>query len=197
MNTNKLRAKDLITTAIFTVVFLVVVFACSMTIGMIPLGYPFLVAVAMIPGGIVWAYLRVKVPKRFCVLIQGVVVGLLFMLLGSGWFIAVGSAVGGVVAELISAAGNYKSNKINIISYAAYGISLNMGAFAIVLLARDYYYNFAIQGGMDTAWMDTFTRFMNWPILALTSALCVVGAVIGMALGKAMLKKHFVKAGIV
>jgi hypothetical protein len=33
MNANKLRAKDLITTAIFTVVFTLIVFAGSMTVG--------------------------------------------------------------------------------------------------------------------------------------------------------------------
>jgi len=64
MNANKLKAKDLITTAIFTVVTIIVFFAGSMTFGMVPLLYPFLVAAVSIPGGIIWAYMRVKVPKR-------------------------------------------------------------------------------------------------------------------------------------
>jgi hypothetical protein len=38
---------------------------------------------------------------------------------------------------------------------------------------------------------------MSWPVMLGAGALAVVCAVIGMLIGKAMLKKHFVKAGIV
>jgi hypothetical protein len=40
-------------------------------------------------------------------------------------------------------------------------------------------------------------RLASWPLLALTSALTIVGAVTGMLTGNAALKKHFQKAGIV
>jgi len=73
MNTNKLRAKDLITTAIFTVVTAIIFFVGSMVFGMIPVTYPFLVGIIAIPGGIIWEYMRVKVPKRFSIMIQSIV----------------------------------------------------------------------------------------------------------------------------
>jgi energy-coupling factor transport system substrate-specific component len=197
MNSNKLKAKDLVTVGIFTVVFLLIVFALQMTLGMIPLTYPFTIAVSMLPGGVVWAYMRVKVPKRFTILIQCVVTAILFYLIGSGWFIAVGILTGGVLGELLTGVGKYKNHIWNTIGYAAFGVCTQIGAFAIILLARDYYYEYCITNGMTSGYMDTLMNFLNWPILLLSIALTAVGAVTGMLLGKAMLKKHFEKAGIV
>jgi energy-coupling factor transport system substrate-specific component len=66
----------------------------------------------------------------------------------------------------------------------------------VVLLARDYYYDFCVTGGMTVEWTNTFLNFMSWPVVLGTGVLAIVGAVIGMLLGKAVLKKHFVKAGM-
>ena len=50
---------------------------------------------------------------------------------------------------------------------------------------------------MTVEWTNAFLNFMSWPVLLGTGALAIIGAVIGMLIGKTMLKKHFVKAGIV
>jgi energy-coupling factor transport system substrate-specific component len=197
MNTDKLRAKDLITTAVFTVVFSLIYFAIAMTIGMIPLAYPFLVGIAAVPGGIVWAYMRVKVPRRFSVLIQCVVMTLLFFLAGVGWFGAVGAIVGGVAAELITGAGKYRSFALSTAGYAAFCFLVHCGMFLIVIVARDYYYEYCVTNGMTAGWMDKFLGFMSLPVVLGTGVLAIVGAAAGMLLGRALLKKHFVKAGMV
>jgi energy-coupling factor transport system substrate-specific component len=196
MNTSKLTAKDLITTAIFTVVTILIFFVGSMTLGMIPVLYPFLVGVIAIPGGIVWTYLRVRVPKRFAIIIQCVVMTLVFWLTGVGPFLALGILVGAILAEVISGVGKYRSFVFNTVGYAALMFCVHVGAFMVVLLARDYYYDFCVTGGMTVEWTDTFLNFMSWPVLLGTGVLAVAGAVIGMLLGKAVLKKHFVKAGM-
>jgi len=197
MNTNKLRAKDLITTAIFTVVTAIIFFVGSMVFGMIPVTYPFLVGIIAIPGGIIWAYMRVKVPKRFSIMIQSIVTILIFTLTGSGPFLAIGFLVGGIAAELISGIGKYKNFTLNTIGYAAQMFCVHVGAFLVTIVARDYYYDFCINGGMSVEWTTTFLDFMSWPILLGSGVFAIVGAVIGMLLGKAMLKKHFEKAGMV
>ena len=197
MNTNKLKAKDLITTAIFTVVTILVFFAGSMSFGMIPVLYPFLVAFVSIPGGIVWSYLRVKVPKRFAIIIQSVVITLVFWFTGIGPFLALGFLVGGVLAEIIAGIGKYKSFALNTAGYAAQAFCVHIGAFLVAIVARDYYYDFCTTGGMSAEWTNTFLNFMTWPVLLGSGVLAVIGAVIGMVLGKVMLKKHFQKAGMV
>jgi energy-coupling factor transport system substrate-specific component len=188
--------KDLITTAIFTVIFLIVLFASFGTIGMIPLGNPFAVAIGVIPGGIVWTYMRVKVPKRFAITIQCVLMAIIYYIIGTGWFVAIGSLAGGILAELLTGIGKYRSAKWNIAGYAAFGVCLQLGTFAIILLARDYYYKYCITNGMNKSLMDFLLSFMSWPTLLLTTLLTVAGTVIGMLLGRIMLKKHFAKAGI-
>jgi energy-coupling factor transport system substrate-specific component len=197
MNQNKLRAKDLITTAIFTVVTILIFFTGSMTFGMIPVLYPFLVGVIAVPGGIVWAYMRVKVPKRFAILIQCVVMTLIFWLTGIGPFLALGILAGGTLAELISGAGRYKNFALNTAGYAALMFCIHVGGFLVAIVARDYYYDFCVTGGMTVEWTNAFLNFMSWPVLIGTGVLAIAGAVIGMLLGKAVLKKHFEKAGVV
>jgi energy-coupling factor transport system substrate-specific component len=197
MNTDKLKAKDLVTTAVFTVVTIIIFFVGSMTFGMVPVLYPFLIGVIALPGGIVWAYMRVKVPKRFAILVQCVVMTLVFWMIGVGPFLALGILAGGILAEIISGAGGYRSFALNTAGYAALAFCIHTGAFLVVLVARDYYYDFCVSGGMTVEWTNAFLDFMSWPVLLGTGALAIVGAVAGMLLGRAMLKKHFVKAGMV
>jgi energy-coupling factor transport system substrate-specific component len=197
MNTNKLKAQDLITTGIFTVVFTLIVMVISLTLGMIPVVYPFIVAIGMLPCGIVWAYMRAKVPKRFCILIQCTVLSLFLLLTGMGWYGVLGVFVGGVLAELIAGIGKYKSFKLTVLSYAAFGLCFELGGFLVILLTGDYYYENSIALGADTAYMDALMKFISGPVLAAACALTIVGAVAGMLLGRAFLKKHFEKAGIV
>ncbi|MDR1272395.1 MAG: MptD family putative ECF transporter S component [Clostridiales Family XIII bacterium] len=197
MNTNKLRAKDLITIGIFSVVFILVYMACALPTGLIVQLYPFCAGIAMIPCGIVWAYLRTKAPKPLATLIQGVLFALIVFIMGSGWFVSVGVFAGAVLAELFARAGRYKSFKLNTAGYAAFAVCLNLGMFGIILFARDYYYNFCIESGMTAEYMEELMNFINGPLLALSSALAAMGAVIGMLLGRTFLKKHFIKAGIV
>ena len=197
MNTSKLKAKDLITTAVFTVVTIIVFFVGSMTLGMLPLLYPFLIAAVSIPGGIIWAYMRIKVPRRFAIMIQTVVMVLVFWLTGIGPYIALGFLVGGIAAELISGLGRYRSFALNTVGYGVQAFCIHIGAFLVPIVARDYYYDFCVSGGMSIEWTTTFLEFLTWPVLLSSGVLAIVGAVIGMLLGRVMLKKHFVKAGMV
>ncbi|MDR1422894.1 MAG: MptD family putative ECF transporter S component [Coriobacteriales bacterium] len=197
MQDNRLRAKDLITIAIFGVLFFAVYFICAIPTGISIVLYLFCVGISMIPCGVIWSYLRAKVPKRFAVLIQGILMTIIVFIVGSGWFVAFGVLAGTILAEVSAGVGKYKSFKWNVVGYAAFAVCLNLGLFAIILLMRDYYYDFCIASGMDAAYMESLLNFMSGPLLLLTSVLSAVGAIIGMLLGKVLLKKHFVKAGIV
>jgi energy-coupling factor transport system substrate-specific component len=197
MNENTLKAKDLITTAIFTVIFLAV-FNLTLWLASLPVvTYPFAVPVILVPCGIVWAYMRAKMPKRWLILIQCVLITLLMFFIGSTWFLTIGFAAGAAAAELIAGIGGYKSFKSNIAAFAAWGISINFGAYGIILFNRDYYRDFCIERSMNSEIIDRIIGFMNWQVLALTSVLCIAGAAAGMLLGRVMLKKHFSRAGLV
>jgi energy-coupling factor transport system substrate-specific component len=195
MSANKLKTKDLITIAIFSVVYVGVQYVCEFA-GMIPVLFPFIVPVSMIPCGVVWAYLRAKVPKRFSVLIQCVIQALVMFIAGTGWFVAAGVLIGGLAAEVVTSLGAYKNFKFAVLGYSLFGIGITLGSLGIILLASDYYRDYFISTGGDQEFMNTILSLVSWPMVLGICALAVVGAIIGMLLGKAMLKKHFVKAGI-
>jgi energy-coupling factor transport system substrate-specific component len=197
MNQNKLKAKDLITTAIFTVVFTLVVFACSMVFGMVVVLYPFFISFIGLFGGTVWLYMRVKVPKPFTITIQCLVCGLLFFIMGTHWTGLVANIIGGILADVITSAGKYKNFKLTVLGYCVWCLCVHIGSFFLVFTARAYYYEYFITSGMDVAWSDAFFKFMSWPLMLGAGVLSVICAVLGMFIGRALLKKHFVKAGIV
>jgi energy-coupling factor transport system substrate-specific component len=198
MNTDKLKAKDLITIAIFTVIFVIVTFACVMAIGMTIVGYPFLASASGFVCGVIWLYMRLKVPKRFTILLQSIICALLFFFIfGAGWFVASGILVGGVLAEIITGAGKYKDFKRIAIGYAVYSFCFHWGAFLLLILARDYYYDYALANGTPQQQLDEIMPLVSWQLLLGASALAVVGAALGILFGRKLLNKHFVKAGMV
>jgi energy-coupling factor transport system substrate-specific component len=197
MNQDKLKAKDLITTAVFTVIFVIVTFACVMTLGTTVIGYIFLTSAAALLCGVIWLYMRLKVPKRFTILLQSVVCALLFFCIGAGWYIASGILAGGVLAEVITSIGKYKSFKFIVIGYAVYNFCFHWGVFLLALLARDYYVEFAVKNGTDAKHMELLMQLINWPMILASAFSAAVFSVIGLLIGKALLKKHFQKAGLV
>jgi energy-coupling factor transport system substrate-specific component len=197
LDSNRLKAKDLITTAIFTVVFYAVYIGVGSILWMTIVLNPFCVAVAMIPCAIVWAYMRAKVPKRFAILIQGTLLAGIAFLLGSPWSVAAGFFIGGLLAEILSGIGRYGSLKWTTIGFAAFAVMLNLGNYALIVFARDYYYDICMSSGFEPELANTLINAVSGPILLLTCALAAVGAVVGMFIGKAALKKHFERAGIV
>ena len=169
-NTGKLKGRDFINIAIFGLLFVLIYFLIALPSGMSVLLYPFSVALAMLPCGIVWAYLRAKVTKRFAILLQGIILTVITFVLGSGWFVSASVLVGSILAELISGIGRYKSFKLNILGYAVFAVALNLGMFAIILLAQDYYLEFCLASGMDPAYMEALISFISGPILLLSTA---------------------------
>jgi energy-coupling factor transport system substrate-specific component len=107
MNANKLKAKDLITIAIFSLIFYAVYIIVGTLLWMSIVLNPFCVAASILPCGIVWTYMRVKVPKRFSILIQAALLAIICFLVGSGWFVSVGLIVGGLLAEFLSGLGKH------------------------------------------------------------------------------------------
>jgi energy-coupling factor transport system substrate-specific component len=196
MNQDKLKAKDLITIAIFTVVFVIITFACVMTLGMTGIGYVFLASGSGLLCGVGWLYMRLKVPKRFTVLLQSTVCALLFFCIGAGWYIASGILIGGILAEIITSAGKYKSFKLTATGYAVYGFCFHWGIFLLALVARDYYVEYALANGTSQQSMDVLMPLLSWPVVLIGAVAAAAFSVVGILIGKALLKKHFEKAGI-
>lgn len=196
MTGEKLQAKNMITLAIFSVLTYLLFRVVSLT-ALIPFLYPYVPAITLIPCGVIWAYLRVKVAKRYGILIQCTLLGILTFVGGSPWFIALGLFVGGVFAERITAMGGYKSFKANTVGYTVFGLIFSFSSFGVMLLARSYYQSYMESIGMNMDRMKSVLSLITWKTFILCCVFVVITSTFSMFLGKSMLKKHFEKASAV
>ena len=191
---NKLNAKDLINVGIFTAIYFVVFFACGM-LGYIPIFMVALPLLIAIVGGIPFMLYLTKVNKFGMVTISGVIVALLMFATGHGWPMLVIGSVTGLLADLILKSGQYKSWKKTVSSYCVFSL-WSFGALLPMWIMRDSYFE-QLRAGYGNEYADTLMSLMSrWTLLILV-ATTVIGAIIGAYLGRATLKKHFQRAGIV
>ncbi|MCR5104037.1 MAG: MptD family putative ECF transporter S component [Eubacterium sp.] len=196
METKKLTVKDFITVGIFTAIVLVVEFVCGI------LGYihPYIVAsyVVMIPlaGSIPMMLFYSKVEKFGMITIMSILIAIMMFILGMGYLGAPLIILAGVVADLIARSGEYKSFKKIVISYGIFCLWICANYFPVVVTA-DSYRQGLLDEGYSAEYCDNLFRAVNSKTLGVLLVVCFVFGCIGAFVGKAAVKKHFEKAGIV
>lgn len=191
---NKLQAKDLINVGIFTAIYFVVFFACGM-LGYIPVFLLLLPLICPLVSGIPFMLYLTKVRHFGMITITGLICGALMLVTGMSWQPIVSGVVFGILADLILKWGNYQSSKKTILAYTIFSIWL-MGMMFPLYFARDSYFA-ALVPAYGQEYADALMSYTPaWSFYVLT-ALAALGGFLGALLGKAVLKKHFKKAGIV
>ena len=196
MEKKKLTSKDFITVGIFTAIILVVEFACGI------LGYihPYIVAsyVVMIPlaGSIPMMLFYSKVEKFGMITIMSILIAIMMFLLGMGYLGAPLIVLAGVIADLIAKSGGYKSFKKIVISHGVFCLWVCANYIPVVVTAKSYRQGL-LDEGYSAEYCDNLFRAVNSKTLAVLIVVCFVFGCIGAFVGKAVVKKHFEKAGIV
>ena len=183
----KIQAKDLINVGIFTAIMFVVCMAVAM-LGYIPIFIPLLTVFVPIVGGIPFM-------KKFgLVTIMATLCGIIMGIMGMGMFALATGPVFGLLADLLLKSGEYRSAKKSILSYGVFSMWL-IGNYLPIVLTRDNYYEMLLSGyGQEYA--DTLMGYIpDWSLIVLLVS-CFVSGIIGSLLGKVLLKKHFIRAGI-
>lgn len=192
MEKEKLQSKDLIVAGAFAALYIVVMMVVTSVVGIIPITFLLSPLLAGIVCGTIYMLYVMKVPKRGAILILAVLVGLVFS--SASWVAGVWSVICGIVAELLAAAGKYRSKKLYTASYCAIACT-TVGPFWLLVVARDQYLASAARFGEEyAATLDALSP--AWIILVLIG-LGILGGLIGAAIGRRVLKKHFEKAGVV
>lgn len=189
----KIQPKDLITIGIFTAIMFVVCMGVAM-LGYIPIFIPLLSVLVPLVGGIPFMLFLTKVKKFGMVLIMSVLIGLITGLMGMGvWVIITGPGFG-ILAELIFKSGHYKSAGKSILGYGVFSMWV-IGNYIPIVVTRDNYFSMLVSGyGQEYA--ETLMGYIpDWSLIPLLAASFVAG-ILGGFLGKSLLKKHFVRAGI-
>lgn len=193
--TEKLNVRDLITIGILSAVFIVIYIGIGIFTGSTPIGWLFTNAVLALPLGIVYMLLLARVPKRGTAFILGVVFCLVMLLMGHWWPSVLLVGIFALIAELVSDVIGKMSFPGMLAAFVIFMIGFPVAGFAPLVWFQAAYIG-AYPREM-ASYYEGLAKLLGggmfWFVIAATAA----GAVIGAFLGKAVLKKHFVKAGIV
>lgn len=192
ISNKRLQGKDLINVGVFTAMYFVIVFAVAL-LGYIPIFMPLLCVLVPIVGGIPFMLFLTKVKKFGMIWIMSVIMGILMLLTGMGFYSILVGAVSGLIVELIYKSGDYRSASKAVLTSGVFSIWV-WGNFIPLFLNIDAY--FSTRQGYGQEYIDALTRLMPpWmcPVLLIAA---FISGLIGGLLGKAALKKHFQKAGI-
>lgn len=120
---------------------------------------------------------------------------IIWFVTGMHWAMALGYLVMGVIADLTAGSGQYKSRKINSLSYML--LSLGGTASYLVFFADpDGWAKTMLGNGTEQSYIDTMRTTGTLWIMILMLAGTILAAAVSAFVGCRMLKKQFKKAGI-
>lgn len=192
MNDKKLKGKDLMNIGIYTAIYFVIVFAVAM-LGLIPIFLPLLAVIVPILAGIPFMLFLTKVKKPGMIFIMAMIMGILMLLTGMGAWPILTSAIAGLLAEFAWKKGEYKSGRAAVLTSGLFSLWI-WGNYVELFLHPAAYWSTRQSYGEE--YIASITKLMpTWmaPVLLIAAFVC---GIIGGLLGKALLKKHFEKAGI-
>lgn len=198
MKKTNLTVPDLISIGVFTALYFVLVTIATFGSAALLPGFSnvFLPGISALISGCVFMLMVARVPHFGGITVMGTVVGLFLFVSGHFAFSLIIAIVCSVGADLIAKAGQYKSKKGLLGSYVVFSFGLT-GPVLPLWLMRDAYIASLEARGKDTAYIDGVFEHINTMTFWICIAATLVLAVLGGLFGQRMLKKHFVKAGIV
>lgn len=191
---NKLQAKDLINIGLFTVLYFVLGCCVAIPIGFVPIFLPVLGSLWTLVTGIPFMLFAVRVKKFGMVTIMAVLSGLLMGFTGMGFWDVPVSLVFGLLGDLIMKSGEYRSAKKTLLGYGVFSLWMVGTYIPMYFMADQARADFA--AGFGEEYADRVMSVMPMWSIVLVVAGIFLCALLGGVIGKAILKKHFVKAGI-
>lgn len=185
--------RDLVTCAIFAVIYFIIFFACGMT-GFIPImAFLFPLPLALL-SGISQMLFYTKVHTFGMVTIECVLMGLISFLMGYGPIGLGFGIVCGLIADFILKAGTYKSTKCSVVSHCVFSLWVVGTMLPMWILGQAYFEPYRASQG--DAFVNEAMALLSVGMLAIVVIGIVVCALIGAFIGTKVLKKHFERAGI-
>ncbi len=198
MKNTKLIGKDLILTGALTALMFIIYMIISIVMSLAgPVTNVFYPPVVSVVNGIVMMLLLAKVPKFGALSIAGVIQGLLSFLVGAFWTVGTGLIVGALVADFFIIGKKEITTKKMIAAYSVFSGIFTFGAIAPMNILRDAFMQTTLKNGLSQEYVDGLIKMTQWPMLTIIVIAGFVGGFLGGLLGLKVLKKHFVKAGLV
>ncbi len=198
MKNTKLAGKDLILTGALTALMFVIYMIVSIVMSLLgPVTNVFYPPAVSVANGIVMMLLLAKVPKFGALSIAGVVQGLLTFLVGAFWTVGTGLIVGALIADLLIIGTKEISTKKMITAYSVFSGIFTFGAISPMKIFREAFMELTLSNGISQEYVDGLKKMTEWPMLTIIIITGFIGGFIGALIGLKVLKKHFVKAGLV
>lgn len=193
---SRLDVKDLINIGIFTAVYFII-FTLSAATSYIPVMLFAFTIVAAILSGIPIILFLTRVKKFGMVTIMCTLLGIIVLVMGNGPVSLVVAVICGLLADIILKSGDWKSWKCMLASYVSLSLWPVGTLIPIVMMGNAYFEGFRESMGdvYVTESIVVFESIAAWLIPGII-VLTAIAAIIGAYLGRAVLKKHFIRAGI-
>lgn len=194
MRTEKNNGKDLITTGIYTALYIVALFAASV-VNVTPLSFMFYPAAASLLGGTFFLMLAIKVKNSFSIIVWGIIVGLLFLVLGMGMALPF-FVLGAVLGQVIISKTKHKNLGTITLAYIVTSVC-SVGGYAQLFFTTDAYLKEASKRGLADDFVNGLSGYATKSFLVVVILVTAAAALCGIMAGKVIMKKHLVKAGVI
>ncbi len=187
-----MNVRDYITTAIMFVLMFIVFSAVGTPVGMTVVGNLFVFAVCAILWGTIYLLLYTKVNKKGVCLLFGMILAVLMLM--NFWAMSLVLAIGAIIAEVVWRKLNRQKFSTMLICFTIQTVFWYLAMTLPLIFLKDLYLDAV------PAYAELYGAVYNLivgPVFFVGLAVTILGCVIGAFLGRVLLKKHFLKAGIV
>ena len=190
-----LTIKDLVTTGIFSAIFLVFTMIGGIFFAPNPVLTFFMPMGAALLCGPVYLLMIAKVQKRWSVTILGIIMGIIWFVTGMHWAFSLGYIGMGIIADLVAGAGDYRNKAVNLLSYMLMSLG-GVYTYVVFFIDPQGWASTMLENGTEQSYIDTMSASApSWLLAVIMIGTLAIAAFSGWIGGK-LLKKQFEKAGI-
>lgn len=190
-----LTIKDLVTTGIFSAIFLVFTMIGGIFFAANPVLTFYMPMGAALLCGPVYLLMIAKVQKRWSVTILGIIMGIIWFVTGMHWAFSLGYIGMGIIADLVAGAGDYRNKAVNLLSYMLMSLG-GVYTYVVFFIDPQGWASTMLENGTEQSYIDTMSASApSWLLAVIIIGTLAIAAFSGWIGGK-LLKKQFEKAGI-
>ena len=190
-----LTIKDLVTTGIFSAIFLVFTMIGGIFFAPNPVLTFYMPMGAALLCGPVYLLMIAKVQKRWSVTILGIIMGIIWFVTGMHWAFSLGYIGMGIIADLVAGAGDYRNKAVNLLSYMLMSLG-SVYTYVVFFIDPQGWASTMLENGTEQSYIYTMSASApSWLLAVIMIGTLAIAAFSGWIGGK-LLKKQFEKAGI-
>lgn len=191
----RMSPRDLINIGIFGALYLVIVYGINLLGFINPTVMLVALAASIVAGGIPFLLFLTRVRHAGMIVIFAVVTAGILMFGGHPPISFVITILCSLLAEVVVAAGRYRSGRASVLAYAIYS-AWYVGPMMPMFYARDDYFGGPPMQSMGQDYVRQLEALLSPGMLIAFDLSTVIFGLLGGLLGLRLLRKHFEKAGL-